>query len=96
MLRFGGTDVLVEKCHGKDPATYGFRGHLTPEQKKNRADTDENCRHNCHNVFLYYCDNRAVIRRTPGNFVFLNCEFDGVKKILDQPFSAVLFAKRLI
>ena len=96
MLRFGGTDVLVESCIGKDPATYGFRGHLTPEQKKNRADTDENCRHNCHNVYLYYCDNRAEIRRTPGSFVFRNCEFDGVKKILNQPFGHIWCCNRAL
>ena len=96
MLRFGGTDVLVENCHGQDPATYGFRGNLTPEQKKSRADTDENCRHTCHNVYLYYCDNRAKIRRTPGNFVFRNCHFDGVKKILNQPFGHIWCCNRAL
>ena len=96
LFRFGGTDVLIENCRGKDPATYGFRGHLTPEQKKNRADTDENCRHTCHNVFLYYCDNRAKIRRTPGNFIFRNCEFDGIKRILDQPFGHIWCCNRAL
>ena len=96
LFRFGGTDVLIENCRGKDPATYGFRGHLTPEQKKNRADTDENCRHTCHNVFLYYCDNRAKIRRTPGNFVFRSCEFDGIKRIIDQPFGHIWCCNRAL
>lgn len=96
MLRFGGTDVLVENCRGKDPATYGFRGHLNPEQKKNRADTDENCRHVCHNVFLYYCDWRAELRRTPGNFVFRGCSFDGVKKIINQPFGHIWCCNRAL
>ena len=96
LFRFGGTDVLIENCRGKDPATYGFRGHLTPEQKKNRADTDENCRHTCHNVFLYYCDNRAKIRRTPGNFIFRNCEFDGIKRIIDQPFGHIWCCNRAL
>ena len=89
LLRFGGTDVLVENCRGKDPATYGFRGNLTPEQKTNRADTDENCRHICHNVYLYYCDLRANIRKTPGNIVFRNCNFDGIKTILNHPYGHV-------
>ncbi|MBE6583659.1 MAG: hypothetical protein E7649_01570 [Ruminococcaceae bacterium] len=96
LLRFGGTDVLVENCHGKDPATYGFRGHLSPEQKKNRADTDENCRHTCHNIFLYYCDNRANIRRTPGNIVIRSCTFDGIKKLLNQPFGHVWCCNRAL
>lgn len=96
LFRFGGTNVLIENCIGKDPATYGFRGHLTPEQKKKRADTDENCRHNCHNVYLYYCDWRAEIRRTPGNVVIKNCSFNGIKKMLNQPFGHIWCCNRAL
>ena len=86
MLRFGGTDVTVENCEGYAPSTYGFRGWLTPEKKRARAATDETCRHSCHNVFLYYCDNRAQIRRTPGNIVIRNGKFYNPDAILNHPF----------
>ena len=89
LLRFGGTDVLVENCRGKDPATYGFRGDLTPEQKRNRADTDEKCRHFCLDAYLYYCDLRADIRKTPGNILFRNCNFEGIKAMLNHPYGHV-------
>jgi hypothetical protein len=82
MFRFGATDMVVENCRGVAPATYGFRGSLTPEEKAQRAATHENCRHTCHNVFLYYCDNRANIRKTPGNIVFRNSRFVGPKTVM--------------
>lgn len=63
----------MENCKGVAPATYGFRGSLLPEEKASRADTTEACRHSCHNVFLYYCDNRARIRKTPGNILGPQC-----------------------
>ncbi|MBQ8408812.1 MAG: hypothetical protein IJY39_08115 [Clostridia bacterium] len=96
MLRFGGSDVLVEECYGSAPSTYGFRGHLTPEQKKNRADTDENCRHSCHDVFLYYCDNRAKVRRTPGNIVFRSCDFYNPDSVLNHPFGHLWCSNRAL
>ena len=86
MLRFGATDMLVENCQGVAPATYGFRGHLSAEEKRMRADTTENCRHSCHNVFLYYCDNRAAIRKTPGNIVIRNSRFVGPDTVIRLPF----------
>lgn len=85
-LRFGGTDVLVENCRTCAPVEYGFRGSLTPEQKRARAATDENCRHNCLNAFLYYCDFRAKIRSTPGNIVIKNCSFKNVDAVFSEPF----------
>ena len=86
LLRFGGTDVLVEDCQGNAPSKYGFRKDLSDEKKIEGAPTDENCRHNCHTVFLYYCDKRAKIRKTPGNILIRNCAFDGVDAIFNLPF----------
>lgn len=86
ILRFGGTDILVENCQGVAPATYGFRGFLPMEEKKNRSNNTENCRHSCHNVFLYYCDNRAEIRKTPGNIVIKNSRFKGTDAVMRLPF----------
>lgn len=86
LMRFGGTDVLVENCHGYAPAKYGHRYNLSDEKKRSGAPTDENCRYNCLTVFLYYCDNRARIHKTPGNIVIRNSSFDGVDAIFNLPF----------
>ena len=67
-------------------AKYGFRKGLSDEKKKAGAPTDENCRYNCRTVFLYYCDYRAKIRRTPGNILIRNSSFDGIDAILNLPF----------
>ena len=86
ILRFGGTNVLVEDCKGVAPATYGFRGHLSDKEKRERAATTEKCRHSCHGVFLYYCDNRAEVREKPGNIVIRNCSFKNPDAILTLHF----------
>ena len=95
-MRFGGTNVLVENCTVAAPNKYGFRGHLTMEQKMNRADTDENCRHNCLNAFLYYCDYRAKIRKTPGDILIKNCRFENVDAVFSQVFGHVWACNRAL
>ncbi|MBO7176879.1 MAG: right-handed parallel beta-helix repeat-containing protein, partial [Clostridia bacterium] len=94
MLRFGATNMLVENCQGTAPATYGFRGHLSAEEKKGRAATTEKCRHSCHGVFLYYCDNRAAVRQTPGNITIRNCRFTNPNSILRLPFGHIWCCNR--
>ena len=86
LFRFGGTDVLIEDCHGYAPARYGHRKNLSDEKKREGLPTDESCRYNCLTVFLYYCDKRAVMRRTPGNIVVRNSSFSGVDAIFNLPF----------
>lgn len=86
IFRFGGTDVLIEDCHGYAPAKYGHRFGLSDEKKRAGAPTDEGCRHNCLTAFLYYCDMRAKIRRTPGNIVVRRSRFEGVDAIFNLPF----------
>lgn len=75
-LRFGGNHVLIERCRAHAPSRFGFRKMLTLEQKKAGAPTDENCRHNMITGFLYYCDFRAKIRRTPGDILIRDCIFE--------------------
>ena len=94
ILRFGGTDVLVEDCRGVAPTVYGHRYTLSPEEKRARADTTPACRRNCLNVFLYYCDNRAAIRRTPGNIVIRRCAFENVDAVMRLPFGHVWCCNR--
>ncbi len=94
ILRFGGTDVLVENCEGIAPATYGHRCNLSDEEKRARQDTTEACRHNTLNVFLYYCDNRAKIRKTPGNILIRNCRFKNPDAIMSIPFGHIWCCNR--
>lgn len=89
ILRFGGRNVLVEDCQGVAPSTYGFRGSLSQEKKRERADTDDSCRHNCLTVFLYYSDRRAVIREPAGAVKFKNCKFKNADGIIDIPYGHV-------
>lgn len=93
-LRFGGTNVVVEHCKGIAPSTYGFRGSLTEEERRNRADTHEGCRHTCHNAFLYYCDGRAELRMTPGNFIIRDCEFIQPNAVMNLPFGRLWCSNR--
>ena len=86
IFRFGATNMLVEDCLGVAPSTYGFRGHLSIEEKRERADTTEKCRHHCLGAFLYYCDNRAEVREEPGNILIRNSTFKNPDAILTLPF----------
>lgn len=93
-FRFGATDMLVENCRAVAPSTYGFRKQLSPEEKRNRASDTSACRRDCHNVFLYYCDNRAQVRRTPGNIVFRNSTFKNPKTVMRLPFGHIWCCNR--
>lgn len=89
ILRFGGRNVLVEDCTGGVSTTYGFRGHLSPEEKRARADTHEGCRHSCHTVYLSYSDKRAKIREKSGNTLFKNCVFHAPDAIVNVPYGHI-------
>ena len=86
-IRFGGNNVLVENCRSFAPGRYGHRYSLSEEEKKLGAPTNERCRHNTFNVFLYYCDHRAKIRKTPGDIVIRNCEFIDPDSLFSLSFS---------
>ena len=75
-MRFGGTDVLVDSCRTHAPSRFGFRGSLTQEEKAASAPTNETHRHTQHTPFLYFCNKPTKIRKTPGNIVIQNCDFD--------------------
>lgn len=71
---FDNVDITIRDCIlNSSPNSYGFRGTLSDEEKKSRAKTNsDNSRFNCLTAFLYYCDFRAKIRKTPGNIVIKN------------------------
>ena len=87
VLRFGGNNVLVEDCKSFSPARYGHRYTLTKEEQRKALPTNQNCRHNTYNAFLYYCDHRAKIRKAPGDILIRNCVFEGVDSLFSLAFS---------
>ena len=86
IMRFGATDMLVENCEGVLPTKYKYRNSMSLEEKISGADTTEEHRGNCLTAFLYYCDNRAEVRATPGNILIRNCKFKDVDTVFDLPF----------
>lgn len=85
LFRFGGNNVLIEDCRSTLPG-FGFRGSIPKDQRKDARLTDETARHISHTPFLYYCDFRAEIRRTPGDILLRNCRFEGVRKLFRLEF----------
>ena len=86
IFRFGGTDVLIENCKCSQ-SQYACRGGLPPEKKM----AGELCLSDPESAesitaFLYYCDRRAKIRKTPGNILVRNCSFVRMKKLFNMPF----------
>jgi len=85
-LRFGGNNVLIENCRSTAPARFGHRCSLPREALATGALTDESSRHNMLTFFLYYCDFRADIRKTPGDIVIRNCEIENADGLFELSF----------
>lgn len=85
-LRFGGNNVLIENCHSTAPARFGHRCSLPRESLAIGALTDESSRHNMLTFFLYYCDFRAEIRKTPGDIIIRNCDIENADGLFELSF----------
>ena len=85
-LRFGGNNILIENCRSTAPSRFGHRCSLPRESLVIGASTNESSRHNMHTFFIYYCDFRAVIRKTPGNIVIRNCEIENADVLFELSF----------
>ncbi len=86
VFRFGGNGVLIENCKAEGPGRYGHRWAMPDEHKRLRLPSDKNCRYNTLNVFQYYCDFRAKIRKTPGDILIRNCNFDTCDRLFALEF----------
>ena len=87
-LRFGGTNVLVEKCKMFGPCRYFFRGSLTLEEKKRGAvASSEGKRRNMLSAFTYFADFSFPIEMQPGNIILSDCEIDYADRLLHYNFS---------
>lgn len=85
VFRFGGNHVLIENCRST-PASFGFRGSIPKDQRHLSHLPTESARHIAHTSFLYYCDFRADIRKTPGDITVRNCSFDGTRQLFRLEF----------
>lgn len=85
-LRFGGNNVLIENCRSTAPSRFGHRCSLPAEALIRSALTDERSRHNMLTFFLYYCDFRAEIRKTPGDIIIRNCDIENADGLFELSF----------
>lgn len=87
-LRFGGHDVLVDKCRFFGPAKYLFRGSLTKEEKRTGvASSGGKHRYNMLSAFTYYSDFTLKVRKEPGNIVIRGCSIENTDRLLHYNFS---------
>lgn len=89
-MRFGGTNVLVERCRIYGPCKYLFRGRLTTEEKRAGAKPPIELGHsrtNMLSVFTYYADFSVPIDVQPGNIVIRDCQVDYADRFLHYNFS---------
>lgn len=89
-IRFGGNHVLIENCRSDErPLRFPFRLHLTEEEKKNGALTNDKCRHEMTVPFSYYCDHRATLRKPAENMIIRNCDFSQAKELVRLEFDGL-------
>lgn len=87
-MRFGGTNVLVEKCHIYGPCKYLFRGSMTQEEKRSGVKPSlEGHRNNMLSVYTYYSDFSLTIPYQPGNIIIRDCTVDYADRFLHYNFS---------
>ena len=79
-FRFGGVDVLIEKCVAKGPGEYGFRGALTRAEKEAGAPTPKGTRNNMLSFFTYYADRTCPIREDAKRIVVRDCTVENADR----------------
>ena len=87
-LRIGGNNFLVENCVSSE-RNFGSRGRLTDEEKLMGIQSNPGARHEQLAAFAYYCDFRAILRKTPENIVIRNCRFEQVKESIRLEFTGL-------
>ena len=87
-FRLGGRDILVENCRAHGPASYCFRGLLTPQAQRDGLWDPAYLqgRRSMATFFLYFCDLTMPLRYQPGNIVFRNCTVDNASRLVRYNF----------
>lgn len=86
-MRFGGTNVIVEKCRMFGPCKYYFRGSLSDEEKRSGSMSAKKGRNNMLSAFTYYADYSLPIKEQPGNIIIKNCKIENAGKLLHYNYS---------
>ena len=81
-FRFGGHNVLIEKCNVYGPCKYQFRGSFSLEEKQNSAQISSVGRNNTLCFFTYFVTDDLPQQKAPGNIVIRNCKVNNVDKML--------------
>ena len=87
-MRIGGNNFLVENCVSS-VRNFGGRGRLTDEEKLMGIYQNPGARHEQLAAFAYYCDFRAILRKTPENIVIRNCRFEQVHEPIRLEFTGL-------
>ncbi len=87
-LRLGGNNILVENCNSKE-RNFGFRKHLSDEEKIRGELTGDHCRKETIVPFSYYCDHRATLRKPAENIVIRNCHFAQARELIRLEFDGL-------
>ncbi|MBE7037380.1 MAG: hypothetical protein E7404_00565 [Ruminococcaceae bacterium] len=87
-MRFGGSNVLVEKCDICGPGKYCFRGSMTDEEKRNsKPSKTKGKRNNMLSAFTYYADYSLPIKVQPGNIIISDCTIKMADRFLHYNYS---------
>ena len=86
-FRFGGTDVLIERCHMYGPAKYFFRGSLSKEDKISGNAAPKIGRKTMLGMFTYYADSTLRVRSAPKNIVMRDCTLKDAMRFILYDFS---------
>lgn len=87
-MRFGGTNVLVEKCNIYGPGKYNFRGSLSDEEKRASAPSNmSGGRNNMLSAFTYFSDFSLPVKVQPGNIEVVDCVIENADRFIHYNFS---------
>ncbi len=82
-FRFGGKDILIEKCHIFAPCKYQFRGSFSMEEKISGVEVSQRGRNNMLSFFTYFVTNDLPNDgQVQGNMVIRDCVVENADKML--------------
>lgn len=92
-FRFGGTNVLIERCCIFGPGKFLHRLSLSDGEKREgkRSESRLNHRFNTLSAFTYFACLSHEIEDEPGNIVIKDCNIDNVKYFINYNFDHDVF-----
>ena len=81
-FRYGGTNVLIEKCNVYGPCKYQFRGSFSKEEKIARVSTSAVARNNMLCFYTNFVSDDLPLIKPIGNIVIRDCTVSGADEFL--------------